>query len=302
VRDRITFNITDSGTGGQVLGLGCFGPVGGGAVRMPMYGSNNTYANAFWTSNGLRVPFNLSGADLGRVRLSKLLVRIVSQVPSTGFLPSGMVYTTCLPTNIDFGAFTNSGDLAGWCKNRVETRTHTAVRALDGINLTLLPNDLLDNASLSVLGGYAASGTTYLPDPSWGNIVVCLDGANSGGTTYTFTVHAEWSVEYTADPVKVALHSLHPSSPPGHWAHASRSLQESQGLVSSLEAGIQHGGEIIAGGAAAALGLARGMLPLAEPALAAAPLMAMAMPPRRRRAVPKRRPAPRRAPPRRRRR
>lgn len=286
VRDRITFNITDSGaaSGGTVLALGLF--VNSSGLRMPLYGTHNAYTQTgMWASGAtLHVPTILSASDAARVRLSRMVVRIVAGVPSTGLFPTGNVYTLSLPTVVDFGSgdFANVGSVATWIKSRLETRTHSAARVLSGVNLALLPNDLVSNASLEFLGGTPATPNVYLPDDGWGTIAIAVDGSASS-TVYTVTVHAEWSVEYTSSSFKQTLHMMHPTRPSTDWSLASRLHQLTQGIVSSFESAA----EVAAAGAAGVLGTARWLAPAFEAGGAAvAPLALIA----RRRGRPRRRP------------
>lgn len=193
----------------------------------------------------------LSSADHGRLRLASLHVRIQSTVPNTGFLPSGFLHVGSYSQVIDAATFPSAADLATHIKTRSGTRIWTAAQALNGIDIVLVPNDMVSNQQLALLGDTSTTGAALYPYDGWGTIGVVATGSAGTNTSYLVTVHSRWSVEFTRDIFKQSTHTIHPALQDSEWGRVKSALDAAGGVV---EEAVQSGARALSTAAGQAAG------------------------------------------------
>lgn len=181
--------------------------------------------------NAINVPPNLRA----RARLHRLAVR-VTNTGSTGAsaIPDGKLWIGTARGVIDRKAFATWNDLGIFLTSRSEATEYSNYRAFTRpLTAVTSPGDFIEYESFNDVG--AAMSGTCEADHSLNQVFICL-GPNTSPQSFDFSVDAEWTIEYQADPILQSLHSTHRADVAADsvWQDAKAFVADNSGVIEDV--------------------------------------------------------------------
>lgn len=203
----------------------CYGMIGSG-TGVPFV--TETYLNSV----------NMSPVAVGRNRLHRLAVRLVhTGSTGTSAIPDGITYVGLLRTPIDRGSFATYNALGGFLQSRPEMRAFSNYELFTkGVDMVMSSSDFLEWQSFKYIG-LSGSGASLAASPAMGTLAIASANTVSAGNL-TITVQAEWTVEYTADPVLQGTARHHSHVEDSVWHEASKAAHGAAGVIENVVSGL----------------------------------------------------------------
>lgn len=223
-------------------------------------GSSGSLTTALTPQVSVKLPATTYGAKC-RLRLHRLSVTVACDGNTIGAVPSGHVFYGTLPNALDMTGFTDVAGIITYLETVNQVHGSTAQRcSIKPARLVSYPLDKLEWQQFSILNSTNPANPTRFDDTLAPIAIVIkrvpVPGGvlpSDGSNKWTISVHMEWGVMFSNDPILQATHRLHPSTSSGLWDQAIMAAQNTGGLIESVSRGVGQAEELVAGG----LGLAR---------------------------------------------
>lgn len=245
IRDKVVVPIVPSTTANisTVMLLGAWQSSLSTTSVSPLYGMVGTGGNVPGTTESFIVPTLIAPTVLARARLHRLSARICCTGGTTAgsAIPDGKIYFGTLRGVIDRTGFASWNVLSNFLLGRNELVERTNYETFtQPAHCVTCPNDFITWEQFGLLGGAPTNAVIATPD-------LCTMAIVFPATVNTINIDvqidAEWTLEYTLDPILQSTHRRHPGVAEEAWHQA-------RGFVSD------HGGQVMEGVAAAALAAA----------------------------------------------
>lgn len=203
----------------------CYGMIGSG-TNVPFV--TETYINSA----------NMSPSAVGRNRMHRLALRLVhTGSTGTSAIPDGITYVGLLRTPIDRSSFATFNALGGFLQTRPEMRAYSNYELFTkGVDMVMSSSDFLEWQAFKYIG-LAGAGASLASSPAMGSLAVASANTVNAGSL-TLTIQAEWTVEYSSDPVLqgTARHHAHLSD--GVWHEVSKAAHGAAGVIEDISSGL----------------------------------------------------------------
>jgi hypothetical protein len=202
------------------------------------YGSSANLANGMTYIQSTKLDFTKYGGK-SRIRLHRLSATVSCDGNAVGAVPPGHVFLGTLNSPIDMTGFTTIGDIITYLKTVNQVHGRTAKRCNDNpVKLVSYPIDRLDWSQFKSFGPAPNSPVSF--DDTNAPIAIVIQRQPNPSLTpgdytinWTITIHLEWCVIFSNDPILQASHTRHPVTSESTWDRATGALQQTAGFVSS---------------------------------------------------------------------